>query len=91
MSNIAKRIIWRLESDRYALTQGKLYELGQQLPNDYYGGDPSKIGYKRLEHLRGEAAKLFFETDMWFVKVSLKSLISCYEINLTWLPVTDHG
>lgn len=70
MSNVAKRVIWRLESERYALTQGKLYDLGQQLPGDYYDGDPSKVGYKRLEHLRGEAAKLFFDTDMFFVKVS---------------------
>lgn len=69
-SAIAKRVIWRLESDRYALTQGKLYDLGQQLPNDYYGGDPARVGYQRLEYLRGQAAKLFFETDMWFVKVS---------------------
>ncbi|RYO74155.1 hypothetical protein DL766_006583 [Monosporascus sp. MC13-8B] len=70
VSNVAKRVIWRLESDRYALTQGKLYDLGRQLPDDYYGGDPSKVGYQRLEHLRGEASKLFLEADMWFVKVS---------------------
>lgn len=70
VSNIAKRVIWRLEQDRYALTGSKLYHLGQQLP-DLYGGDPRAIGYKKLEQIRGEAADRFLETDMFFVKVSL--------------------
>lgn len=67
---IAKRVIWRLEQERYALTEGRLYHLGEQL-TDYYGGDPRKIRYKQLEYLRGEAWKRFSETDMFFVKVSL--------------------
>lgn len=46
-----------------------MYHLGEQLP-DYYGGDPGKVGYRKLEQLRGEASKLFFETDMFFVKES---------------------
>lgn len=70
VSTIAKRVIWRLEQERYALTEGRLYHLGEQLP-DYYGGDPRRVGYRRLEQLRGEAAKCFFETDMFFIKVSL--------------------
>lgn len=71
VSQIAKRIIWRLEQDRYSLTQSKLYHLGEQMP-DYYGGDPRTVGYRRLEQLRGEAAKLFFDMDnMFFVKVGL--------------------
>jgi hypothetical protein len=70
VSNIAKRVIWRLEQDRYALTESKLYHLGEQLPG-YYGGDPNKVGYRQLEKLRGEASKLFFEMDMFFVKVRL--------------------
>ncbi|KAL7626283.1 hypothetical protein AAE478_003053 [Parahypoxylon ruwenzoriense] len=69
VSNIAKRVIWRLEQERYALTEGRLYHLGEQLHN-YYGGDPRTVGYKRLEELRGEAAKCFLETDMFFVKES---------------------
>lgn len=69
VSNIAKRVIWRLEQDRYALTESKLYHLGEQLP-DYYGGDPGKVGYQRLEKLRRDASKLFFDMDMFFVKVS---------------------
>ncbi|GAP91110.1 putative histone deacetylase complex subunit [Rosellinia necatrix] len=67
VSSIAKRIIWRLEQDRYALTGSKLYHLGEQLP-DLYGGDPRTIGYKKLEQIRGEAADRFLETDMFFVK-----------------------
>ncbi|KAI0013668.1 hypothetical protein F4779DRAFT_625160 [Xylariaceae sp. FL0662B] len=69
LSHIAKRVIWRLEQDRYALTEGRLYHLGEQLPG-YYDGDPRTVGYRRLEQLRGEAAKCFFETDMFFVKES---------------------
>ncbi|KAI0128628.1 hypothetical protein BJ170DRAFT_337212 [Xylariales sp. AK1849] len=69
VSNIAKKVIWRLEQDRYALTEGKLYHLGEQLPG-YYGGDPNKVGYRKLEKLRGEASRLFFELDMFFVKES---------------------
>lgn len=51
------------------MTQGKLYSIGMQLA-DYYEGEPTELGYKRLEQLRGEAAKLFFDMDMWFVKAS---------------------
>ncbi|KAJ8132792.1 hypothetical protein O1611_g829 [Lasiodiplodia mahajangana] len=69
VSSIAKRVIWRLEQDRYALTGSKLYHLGEQL-EDFYGGDPRAVGYKRLEQIRGEAANLFLETDMFFVKES---------------------
>ncbi|KAH8673668.1 hypothetical protein BX600DRAFT_480054 [Xylariales sp. PMI_506] len=69
VSNIAKRVIWRLEQDRYALTEGRLYHLGEQLP-DYYGGNPNTVGYRKLEQLRGDASKLFFEMDMFFVKES---------------------
>lgn len=58
-----------MEQDRYALTEAKLYHLGEQLPG-YYGGDPNTVGYRQLEKLRGEASKLFFEMDMFFVKVS---------------------
>ncbi|KAH7041109.1 uncharacterized protein B0I36DRAFT_260682 [Microdochium trichocladiopsis] len=68
-SNIAKKVIWRLENERYALTQGKLYGLGMQLP-DYFEGNPLQMGYKQLEKLRGDAAKLFFDMDLWFVKAS---------------------
>ncbi|KAI0486630.1 hypothetical protein F4859DRAFT_308376 [Xylaria cf. heliscus] len=67
VSSIAKRVIWRLEQDRYALTESKLYHLGEQLP-DLYGGDPRTVGYRKLEQIRGEAANRFLETDMFFVK-----------------------
>lgn len=69
VSGIAKRVIWRLEQDRYALTGSKLYHLGEQLP-DLYGGDPRAVGYKKLEQIRGEAADRFLETNMFFVKES---------------------
>lgn len=74
VSRIAKRVIWRLEQDRYALTEGKLYHLGEQLP-DYYGCDPHALGYTKLEQLRGQAAERFLDTDMFFVKVSFPARV----------------
>lgn len=70
-SSIAKRTIWRLESDRYALTTPNLYDLGRQLP-DYYGGEnPDQMRYQVIEKLRGEAWELFSAMDMFFVKVRI--------------------
>ncbi|KAK3322372.1 hypothetical protein B0H66DRAFT_574595 [Apodospora peruviana] len=70
VSSIAKRIIWRLESDRYALTSPSLYELGKQLP-EYYGQDgPERMSYRVIEKLRGEAWNRFSAMDMFFVKAS---------------------
>ncbi|KAL2261188.1 hypothetical protein VTK26DRAFT_4603 [Humicola hyalothermophila] len=69
-SPIAKRAIWRLESDRYALTTPSLYELGEQIP-DYYGGnDPDRMAYSKLEKLRGQAWEKFAAMDMFFVRAS---------------------
>ncbi|KAL1882016.1 hypothetical protein VTK73DRAFT_2998 [Phialemonium thermophilum] len=69
VSNIAKRTIWRLESDRYALTTPSLFDLGRQLPN-YYGEDPERMSYRAIERLRGEAWDKFLAMDMFFVKAS---------------------
>ncbi|KAK0669482.1 hypothetical protein QBC41DRAFT_107676 [Cercophora samala] len=70
VSQTAKRIIWRLESDRYALTTPSLYELGRQLPDYYEGHDPEQMGYLTLERLRNEAWEKFSAMDMFFVKAS---------------------
>ncbi|OLN93928.1 Protein HOS4 [Colletotrichum chlorophyti] len=71
VSDLAKKVIWRLESDRYALISESLYELGAGLP-DYYGEgqDPFKMAYRVKEKLRGEAREKFLKMDMFFVKVS---------------------
>ncbi|KAJ4304407.1 hypothetical protein N0V88_002020 [Collariella sp. IMI 366227] len=70
VSPVAKRVIWRLESDRYALTTPALLELGEQLPDYYDGNDPRRMGYRTLERLRAEAWEKFATTDMFFVKAS---------------------
>lgn len=70
VSLIAKRIIWRLESDRYALTTPSLYDVGRQLPDYYCGEDPDDMSYKIIEKLRGEAWQKFAAMDMFFVKVN---------------------
>jgi hypothetical protein len=70
-SMIAKRIIWRLESDRYALTTPSLYDLGRQLQGYYSDDDPDQMSYRVIEKLRGEAWEKFAAMDMFFVKVSI--------------------
>ncbi|KAK3692738.1 ankyrin repeat protein [Podospora appendiculata] len=70
VSLIAKRVIWRLESDRYALTSPNLYELGKQLPGYYGRDDPERMGYRAIERLRGEAWEKFAAMEMFFVKAS---------------------
>ncbi|KJR86393.1 HOS4 protein [Sporothrix schenckii 1099-18] len=69
-SMIAKQVIWRLESDRYSLTDPDLYDLGRQLPGYYDGRDPKEIGTQAMEKLRREAWEKFAAMDMFFVKVS---------------------
>ncbi|KAK0722382.1 hypothetical protein B0T26DRAFT_739637 [Lasiosphaeria miniovina] len=98
VSPLAKRIIWRLESDRYALTTPSLYELGKQLP-DYYGNeDPGRMSYRIIERLRGEAWEKFAAMDMFFVKASdfmyiIPAIHHLHNIRLTMayreLPETD--
>ncbi|WQF75979.1 Putative ankyrin repeat-containing domain superfamily [Colletotrichum destructivum] len=71
VSDLAKKVIWRLESDRYALVNESLYELGTDLSNYYGDGqDPFKMSYRMKERLRGEAREKFLKLDMFFVKVS---------------------
>ncbi|KAL2201288.1 hypothetical protein P885DRAFT_65559 [Corynascus similis CBS 632.67] len=70
VSPIAKRALWRLESDRYALTTPSLFELGEQLQDYYQGNDPRRLGYRTLESLRADAWEKFAAMDMFFVKAS---------------------
>jgi hypothetical protein len=67
---MAKRVIWRLESDRYALTTPSLFELGEQLEDYYQGNAPHRMGYPMLEGLRAEAWEKFAAMEMFFVRVS---------------------
>ncbi|KAK1751672.1 hypothetical protein QBC47DRAFT_364035 [Echria macrotheca] len=69
-SQVAKRVIWRLEADRYALTSPSLYDLGRQLPGYYPGNEPEGMGFRALTELRAEAEKKFLAMDMFFVKAS---------------------
>jgi hypothetical protein len=69
VSLTAKKTIWRLEGDRYALTNPNLYELGQQLPEYYGGEDPERMSYRVSEKLRAQAWEKFAAMDLFFVKV----------------------
>lgn len=70
VGTIAKRVIWGLEGDRYALTDPDFYDLGKQLPDYYDGQDPKKLSTPAIEKLRRDAWAKFAATDMFFVKVS---------------------
>ncbi|EPE07265.1 ankyrin repeat protein [Ophiostoma piceae UAMH 11346] len=70
VSQVAKQIIWNLESDRYALTDPLLFDLGNQLPEFYGAQGPRALGSMGLSKIRNDASDKFFATDMFFVKVS---------------------
>ncbi|KAH6850184.1 hypothetical protein B0I37DRAFT_352699 [Chaetomium sp. MPI-CAGE-AT-0009] len=70
VSPLAKRALWRLESDRYALTTPALFDLGKQLPGYYQEKDPRHMPYRMLETLRAEAWEKFAAMEMFFVKAA---------------------
>ncbi|KAK1781559.1 LOW QUALITY PROTEIN: hypothetical protein QBC45DRAFT_449110 [Copromyces sp. CBS 386.78] len=69
-SKIAKRVLWQLESDRYALTSPNLYDLGKELPGYYDTDDTDSIVYRVTQKLRSAAWEKFAALDMFFVKAS---------------------
>ncbi|EAA28038.3 hypothetical protein GE21DRAFT_4709 [Neurospora crassa] len=69
-SKIAKRVLWQLESDRYALTSPNLYDLGKELPGYYGTDDTDSIVYRVTQKLRSAAWEKFAALEMFFVKAS---------------------
>ena len=69
VSKIAKRVLWQLESDRYALTSPNLYDLGKELPGYYGTDDVDHIVYRVTQELRSAAWEKFAALEMFFVKV----------------------
>jgi hypothetical protein len=70
VSPVAKKVIWRLEADRYALTSPNLYELGRDIPGYYLGEDPENMSFGIMESLRAEAWDRFSNLSLFFVKAS---------------------
>ncbi|KAK7418805.1 hypothetical protein QQX98_003667 [Neonectria punicea] len=70
VSALAKKSLWRVEWQLYSLVSEKLWELGLQLPNYYGDEDPRALRFQTKERLKMEAWDRFFNTDMFFVKVS---------------------
>jgi hypothetical protein len=67
--HLAKMTLWRTDAGLYALTDGKVLDLGRQLPG-YYGTEkPSEMRPQTRERLRREAWELFKRMDLFFVKV----------------------
>ncbi|CAK7274112.1 hypothetical protein SEPCBS119000_006003 [Sporothrix epigloea] len=69
-SSIAKEVIWRVEADRYAMTDPDVYHLGRQLAGLYGGQDPRKMSTPDMCKLRNATRDKFLSTDMFFVKAS---------------------
>jgi hypothetical protein len=86
VSELAKKSIWRVEGERYALTMPSVYDLGRQLP-EYYGPgvDPDRMTHDILERLRREAREKFLHTDMFFVKVHSSPLVDVFGNNFLTL------
>lgn len=69
---IAKKAIWKIEGDRYALTDPKLYGLGKQLPGYYEGQDPGRMSYRVSEKLRRQAWDKFAAMNLFFIRVGFQ-------------------
>ena len=87
-SNIAKQVLWRLEADRYALTDPDFYNLGRQLPGYYGGQDPQKMSTPDMCELRNMNFQKFLATDMFFVKVCMVTLFKRFFSCQTFFPLT---
>jgi hypothetical protein len=80
---LAKKSIWMMEADRYALTSNSFVDMGAELP-DYFGGEnPHRLHPQTPQRLRLEANALYLQTDMFFVKVRTCSIRVCIICLLT--------
>lgn len=70
-SYLAKVTLWRIEARLYTLLDHKTWDLGEQLPGDYYGAKgPMKMTVQSQQDLRQAAWERFRDMDLFFVKVS---------------------
>lgn len=69
MTHLAKVVIWRTESLRYALLKHTLWDLGRQLPGCYGKTDVANLDFSTQQVLLKAAWERFEALDMFFVKV----------------------
>lgn len=69
LSDLAKKSLWKLESERYAMITPGLREYNQAFLEKDGTGARKRVPYSRVRELRNEAWSLFSSLDMFFVKV----------------------
>jgi len=87
VSDVAKKTLWKVESERYAMTSPTLRLHNPSLPESDDPGCRNRISYSRMDEIRSEARTLFLDLDLFFVKVCTGCLFSEYK--LTIFQVSD--
>lgn len=80
VTQLAKASLWKTEWARWSLLDGKLWELGRQIPGYYGEEDAASLAFETKKRLKAAAWDRFLATDMFFVKVSI--------LHKTWASTT---
>lgn len=87
MSEVAKKTLWKVESERYAMISPTLRPHNPYLPESDDSGSRYRISHSKMDEIRSEARALFLDLELFFVKVCAKPLSS--EYRLTVFQVSD--
>lgn len=69
VSEIAKKTLWKVESERYAMINASLRPHNPSLMETDDIGSKGRLSYTRMDEIRSEAWSLFQALDLFFVKV----------------------
>ncbi len=78
MSEIAKKTLWKVESERYAMISPTLRLHNPSLVENDDSADRNRISHIKMDEIRSEAQALFLELDLFFVKVRAVFPFSAY-------------
>jgi hypothetical protein len=87
VSDVAKKTLWKVESERYAMISPTLRLHNPSLLESDDNGSRNRISYSRMDEIRAEAWTLFLALDLFFVKVCARSPF--LEYRLTLLQVSE--
>jgi hypothetical protein len=74
VSEVAKKTLWKVESERYAMINASLRPHNPSLLDSDDTGGRNRLSYARMDEIRAEAWNLFQALDLFFVKVCVKYL-----------------
>jgi len=73
-SELAKKTLWRVESERYAMITAGLRRHNQAFLDNVDTSTGKQVSFSAMEKLRAEALNQFLALDLFFVKVCSLSL-----------------